>query len=93
MAAKTKSTTKIPEAGSGFRAKPEYRSYFFHKLKRRGDYFVVKDLTAEGSIRVQATRQSKKRGVKYRVAKTIEEQYAGKARKPVLVVFHNGNIP
>ena len=85
--AKTK--PREPDITTGDRARPQKRwTYPFETLQKKNDWFGVSDMKRENSVRAQASKNMKARGVRYRVQRVAkgEEPYRLKA-DGVVVIF------
>lgn len=69
--------------GTGLKRSAERNRYDFDKLKKKDDYFEVVGLDKHASVRAQASKQGKYRGIRYSVTKTDSTP---KAKKPGVIV-------
>lgn len=78
-----------PDISTGTGAKPLTRSaYPFDTLRKKGDWFGVAGRELEGSVRSQASKQQKARGVKYKVQRVTKgEEPFNLKRDGVVVIF------
>lgn len=77
-----------PEITTGTGAKPVKRTtYPFDTLQKAGDWFGVADKAREGSVRAQASKNQKSRGVKYKVQRVKKGQPPYKLAKDGVVVL------
>lgn len=83
-----------PEITSGTGAKRVKRSaYPFDTLRKKGDWFGVADRSREGSLRSQASKQQKARGVKYNVQRVEKGQKPFDLTKDGIVVIFDRYEP
>jgi hypothetical protein len=85
--AKTK--PRVPHIKTGHRARPQKRwTYPFETLQKKDDWFGVADMARENSVRAQASKNMKARGVKYRVQRVTKGEEPYKlAADGVVVIF------
>ena len=82
---------KKPAIKTGTGAKPVKRSaYPFDTLQKKGDWFGIEDRKREGSLRSQASKNQKSRGVRYKVQRVDKgEKPFELARDGVVVIFEH----
>lgn len=80
---------------TGQGAKPEQRrfSYPFDKLKKEGDWFGVQDMSRENSVRAQASKNQRSRGVRYSVRRYKKGEPPYKLKADGIVVIFDSYQP
>lgn len=82
-----------PVITTGTGAKPVKRSaYPFDTLQKKGDWFGIADRKREGSLRSQASKNQKVRGVRYKVQRVEKGQEPFKLAKDGVIVMFDSYI-